>query len=136
MENSEHLQLISLVSGDSISGNWAAPTADLGSFDIGNPPSIEGALADSVTGVGTSSITEINVDTTSVSSPGSPGGTVEITPEAIVAHEFFEHAWRRDTGQELQGRNPGTGTRYSEEAAVQTENLYRRAVGLPERKGY
>jgi RHS repeat-associated protein len=58
------------------------------------------------------------------------------SPEDIVAHELFGHAYDADRGRLDKTLNPNTQVRYSEESAVAVENEYRASAGEPLRNTY
>jgi hypothetical protein len=137
VDDPHNVYQVVLVSGNA-SSNKIIQNPDLSNFSIADPRPSERQLAmDAMTpGVGVSTRSEIAMDSTTTSSPRSPGMEVMENAETKVAHEVFEHAWARGQGVDQAGDNPQTGAPWAEERAVATENIYRRAAGLPERLGY
>jgi Effector protein len=88
------------------------------------------SLTNATNGVGTGSTTRWNAN---LILPYADG--VNRDPTAALFHELC-HAFEADRGVWDGSLEPATGIRYSEIQAIRTENAYRRAKGLPERKKY
>jgi hypothetical protein len=58
------------------------------------------------------------------------------SPEAVLTHELLGHAYEKDQGIHNRDYEGESTVRSSEERAVQTENIYRGAVGEPLRESY
>jgi hypothetical protein len=86
------------------------------------------SLTDASSRLGTGSTTRWNPNLTKPYADG-----VNRDPTAALFHELC-HAYEADRGVWDGSLDPGTGIRKSEIKAIKTENLYRRAKGLPERK--
>ena len=133
MEASDKIVTISpAVNEDDVTTTVAAnPNAD--SFDLGSARDLLSAARDSLDGTGVGS--NVNIFLPGVALEGLESATNEQNVGAQVAHEVFEHAYQNILGNSPVGTT-SSGVAVSEQRAVDTENRYRDAKGIPLRKKY